>query len=194
MAESEPEYMLDIDDEIEAAGDLEERFAALIAADENRALWGLARAYQRLLRESGRLIQERDTIALEYAQRGTTLLLRTQAIGHYIEDIVRARRERGDGNAVDLPGIGRWSARKVAAGWDVAGSAEAERAVVAFLRDSYEAEAAEIIEDRPHIRRDQLRAWLDSLDDETVVPVVERLGEYIHRRPERVSVSFKEGS
>jgi len=193
MTEIEAGYTFEIDDEIDAFGDLEGRLAAIIEADEARAMWGLGRAYQRLMRAQAVMRREQQAIFTEYERRDDELVRRAKIIGGYIEEIVRMKRARGDGNAVDLPGIGRWSTRTVAAGWDVTNTAEADHALVAFLRESYEAEAAAIIEDRPHIKRDMLRAWLDSLNDETVVPVIEGLGQYIARRAERISVSFKEG-
>lgn len=164
---------------------------ALIAADEVRALWGLARALRRAHHDLEILSRDRVAILGEYDRRMAAFTGRAERVNGYIEEIVKARRARGEGNTVSLPGVGEWSTREVPAGWEIKTTATAERDFIAFLREHYEAEAKTIIEDKPRLDRVAMRAWLDSLDDEAVVPLLEGLRRHIERRAERISVSFR---
>lgn len=165
---------------------------ALVDREGYVALFGMTRKLVALEGQKDQLANERRRINEEYDRALATLALRSRILTGFCEDIARARRSAGMGATTSIPGVGSWSTRKVPKSWELKiESKTAQDAVMRFLREQVGAdEAAAMIQRVEEVDKDALRAWLDTLDDETYVPVHEALGGYIAPRPERVSVSF----
>lgn len=165
---------------------------ALVDRDGFVALFGMTRQLYALQDRMNRIAAERRRIIEEYDRELATLALRSRTLVSFCEDIARARRAAGMGATTSIPGVGSWSTRKVEKSWELkVDSKTATDAVLRFLRERVGAdEVAAMIRRTEEIDKDALRAWLDTLDDETYVPVHEALGQYIAPRPERVSVTF----
>lgn len=165
---------------------------AIVDRDSFVALFGMTRQMDAIGQKAEALRAERARINRQYDLELATLASRMRTLTGLCEDVVREHREAGAGNSINIPGLGTWGTRKVPKSWELnIDSKTAEDAVLQFVREHVGAdEAVALVRRVEEIDRAALRAWLDTLDDETYVPVHEALGSYIAPRPERVSVSF----
>ena len=179
---SEYDTRLPLDDEIDAiiaaeeAGDSGALASAVLeVGDAQRFAWGMGRALKRLRRKYNDLGEEAGKINAEFDHARQKLLPNITFLEDRLEEQVLERRESGAGNTLDIPGVGRWSTRKVKAGWDITDP----KVVMEGLGAD---ERAQFVENTPKLKGAEYRKYLDETGE--VVDGVER-------RPERISVSYK---
>ncbi len=173
---------LPLDEQVDAiiaayeTGDAQQMAAAAReVGDAQRFAWGMGRALKRLKARDDELKQQAKMVLHEIGEAGAKLAPQIRFLEEQLETITRERRNSGAGNFLDIPGVGRWSARKVAAGWDI----NDEKAVLASLEGD---DRALYVEDVPKLKNAEFREHLDETGE--VPPGVER-------RPERIGVTYK---
>lgn len=157
----------------------------MIEADEERAVFGLARTISRLSDSIQTLSRQQAAIDAEYRETMGRASERLRWAEQAIEQIVRGRRDDGRGGRLHLPTVGTWSSRKVAARWALPSRAADRDALQTWL-DDHPDDRAEVTQTVVVVDNDRLRGWLDRLvrdhpDDweELLPPGVEHVESYV---------------
>ena len=181
---TEHDTRLPLDDEIDAIiaaneADNPEQMAAAVlkVGDAQRFAWGMGRALKRAMGRYDALGEEAVKSNDEFDRARQKLKPNITFLEARLEEMALERRENDAGDFLDIPGVGRWSTRKVAAGWDINDPAAVIEALDADER-------AQFVENVPKLKAADYRKHLDETGE--VPPGVER-------RPERISVTHNLG-
>jgi hypothetical protein len=186
LAADERRAPLDPDEAFNPSG--EERIAEALERDPATTLWGLGRAILRRVAARDELASERARILQQFLTVEGRLTDEIRWLELPIEAAVRARRESGAEKYLDIPGVGRWSARRTNSGWDVPSSQSDVDEIIAWFATNAADDLPTVTEERLVVRNSALREWLDGLRAENEAAP---LPPGVHYRPEGVSISRK---
>jgi ADP-ribose pyrophosphatase YjhB (NUDIX family) len=167
-----------------------EALARLTDADEFTALFGLARAVRRLLREEEQLDGEFERVKAQYDEAIDRRVQRRRWIERSLEASLRARRAAGLGNSIDFPTVGRWSTRSTSDGWDLPTRQDDLAALIRWFETSPD-DYATVIERKPTVLSQALRTWLDDVRRLHPEDWRERIPPGVEYREAGVSVSYR---
>lgn len=146
--------------------------------DEDRTLAFISRRLQALIARKEPLDRQRDAMLEHYRAEAEPLVRQMQYLSDLVSQVLLARRERSGVKSLTLLGIGDWKSRAVSGGWDID-----ERVALEKLTDD---ERALYVEDKPSLKKSELRAYLDSLIEPALASLAENLTP--EERSERLAV------
>lgn len=85
------------------------------AVGEDRMAFGMGRRLQAIEQQRAAIERQKRTLVGQLDAALERLNKQAHFLNDAVNGIVLARRERGDGNTLELPGVGTWASRKVAA-------------------------------------------------------------------------------
>lgn len=141
--------------------------------DGKRLAWGMGRALARLKARDVELVKQLHMLVSENDAARLKLGPQMAFLEEQLEAMALEHRESGAGNFLDVPGVGRWSTREIAASWDI----KDPKAVIEGLDAD---ERAQFVEDVPKLKAADYRKHLDATGE---VP------DGVERRPKRINVS-----